>query len=153
MPARIAALTLATLLLVSIAGAYYVNDVISSARKIEVRLAGAELKGVSLEEVTIEFLLNVTNPTGYRYEAELVKYDIYLQGVKIGNGSLEGVELPPNSSTLQHALTELSYSELSSALLSALMSGRFEFNVTGFLRVRVLTFLVDVRFSETKVLP
>ncbi|MEM1521194.1 MAG: hypothetical protein QXR35_01965 [Candidatus Korarchaeum sp.] len=151
MPTRTSALLI--LLLALILGAYYVNDVISSARRIEVRLAGAELRGASLEKATIDFLLNVTNPTGYGYEAELVKYDIYLQDIRIGNGSIEGVKLSPKSSVMEHAITEIRYSELSGALLSALMSGRFEVNVTGYVRVKALIFPVDLRFSEVRSFP
>lgn len=153
MPTRTSALVLVVLLLALVLGSYYVNDMISSARKIEVRLAGAELRGVDLERFNIDFLLNVTNPTGYAYEAELVKYDIYLQGIKIGNGSIEGVKLPPKSSVTEQAVTEIRYSELGSALISALMSGRFELNVTGYVRVKAIVFPVDLRFSEVRSHP
>ncbi|MEM2290820.1 MAG: hypothetical protein QW711_04210, partial [Candidatus Korarchaeum sp.] len=86
-------------------------------------------------------------------EAELVKYDIYLQDIRIGNGSIEGVKLSPKSSVMEHAITEIRYSELSGALLSALMSGRFEVNVTGYVRVKALIFPVDLRFSEVRSFP
>ncbi len=132
---------------------FYVNDMISSAKEVRVSLAGAELREASLERAKMDFLLNVTNPTRYQYEVELIEYDIYLQGVRIGNGSIKRLELTPKSSTIKHALTEIRYSELSIALLSSLMSGRFEINVTGYARVKALIFPVDLRFSEVRTFP
>ncbi|MCS7103785.1 MAG: hypothetical protein NZ992_07910, partial [Candidatus Korarchaeum sp.] len=152
MSTRATVLALASLLV--LVGAYlYVSDMVSSARRIDVNLAGAELKVTSFEKVDIDFLLNITNPTGYEYEVELVKYDIYLQGIKVGNGSVDRVKLSPKSSTLKHTITELRYSELTSALISALISGRFEVNVTGYLKVRTPVFPVDLRFSEVRSFP
>lgn len=147
----LAALLLLIILVLAIG--FYVNDMVSSAKKISIELAGVELKSLGLEKTTLDFILNLTNPTPYKYEAESVDYEIYLEGFKVGNGTLRGIKLEPGSHSLQKATTDLYYSELSKAALSALLSGKMEFNVNGTLKLRVIIFPIELKFSESRSYP
>jgi len=140
------------ILLILVASALYVNDMISSAKRISVNVEGMEIVGASFEKVTINVTLCMENPSNYHYSAEDVRYEIYFEEARVGNGSLNSIAIPPKSRVCESGLMDLYYSGLSKALMKILLEGKAGFDVNGTMRVKAIFIPVEVKFSERKTI-
>ncbi|MGC9104765.1 MAG: LEA type 2 family protein [Candidatus Methanodesulfokora sp.] len=140
------------LLILFVASAFYINDMISSAGKISVSIEKMELTGIGLQSATLNLTLGINNPSNYHYSAEEINYEVYVGGSRMGNGTARNLEIPPRSKIYQSSLMTLYYSELGKAAISFLVEGKLDININGTAKMRVLFFPVEVRFSETRTI-
>jgi len=141
----------AVVIILLVVSAFYLNDMISSAKRISVDVERVELVSAGLQAATVNVTLVVKNPSKYRYSAEEVRYEVYVEDVKIGNGTIEKLEIPPGS-TYQSSLMTLYYSELGRAVISFLTQGKIDVNINGTAKIKVLFFPVEVKFSERRTI-
>jgi LEA14-like dessication related protein len=135
-----------------IAAGFYINDMISSAKKISVKVDKMEIVSAGLEKATVRVTFCMENPSGYHYSAEDIRYNVYVEGTKVGNGTVEKVDILPKTTSCDSGLLDLYYSELGKAVVSFLLQGKVDVNVNGTMKVNVLFFPVEVKFSETRTI-
>jgi LEA14-like dessication related protein len=140
------------ILLILVASALYLNDMISSAKRISVNVERMEIAGASFEKVTINVTLCMENPSSYYYSAEEMRYGMYVEDAKVGNGSLNKIAIPPKSRVCESSLMDLYYSGLGKALTNLLSEGKIDLNVNGTMKVNVIFIPVEVKFSERKTI-
>ncbi|MGB9708750.1 LEA type 2 family protein [Infirmifilum uzonense] len=134
---------------VLIASALYLNDLVSSAERISVEVEKISVVSVGLQAANVNLTLAFNNPSNHKYTAEVVNYDVYIEGVKVGNGTITNLEIPPGT-TRQSSILTLYYAKLGKALMSLLTQGKIDITVNGTANIKVLFFPVEVKFSRTK---
>jgi LEA14-like dessication related protein len=140
------------IVIIVIAAGFYINDMISSAKKISVKVDKMEIVSAGLEKATLRVTLCMENPSNYHYSAENIRYDIYVEGERVGNGTIEKVEIPAKTRSCESGLLDLYYSGLGKAAISFLLEGKIDLNINGTMNVKVLFFPVEIKFSETKTI-
>ncbi len=140
------------LIIIIIAAGFYINDMISSAKKIRVEIDNMEIVSVGLEKATLNVTFCMENPSNYHYSAEDIKYDVYVKEERVGNGTVGRVDIPAKTKACESGLLDLYYSGLGKAVISFLLEGKIDVSINGTMKVKALFFPVEVKFSETKTI-
>jgi len=140
------------LIIIIITAGFYINDMISSAKKIRVEIDNMEIVSVGLEKATLNVTFCMENPSNYHYSAEDIKYDVYVKEERVGNGTVGRVDIPAKTKACESGLLDLYYPGLGKAVISFLLEGKIDVSINGTMKVKALFFPVEVKFSETKTI-
>jgi len=141
-------LLLAVIVLLALAA--YLYEMASSAKQIEARLEDIKVVGIGLKGIKLDISILVENPTGYHYSIDEIRYRIYVEEIEVGRGISRDIDLPPKSTSVQHAEVDLNYSSLGRAFLELISKGSVGVKVNGTAVMRILMVPVEVPFSEVK---
>jgi LEA14-like dessication related protein len=153
---RLKALAILILVVIVAAAGFYINDMISSAKKISVKVDKIEIVSAGLEKVTVRVTFCIENPSGYHYSAEDIRYSVYYKEVELGNGTIKNIEIPAKTTTYKDGLFDLHYRKLigivGSAIVDLLINGKLDVDINGTMKVKTLLSSEEIKFSETRTI-
>ncbi len=97
-----------------------------------VTLQQVSVTGIGLTGGSINVVLQVYNPNGYKLDALKMTYQVDIGDIKLGDGELDGrFVVPGNDSSLVHLPVRFTYAGLGAAGRSLLNSGSVDYRVRG----------------------
>ena len=132
--------------------------VISSCLSYEevkiVKFAGMDVKQMSMQGVTVDVNVQVSNPNNYKISVVKTNLTIWLNGKDLGKANIKGnLVLPKNSNEVHKITITLKGSQLKSAMpsmLSAALGGQMKMQLKGTItaKARMLRKKIDVDFTD-----
>ena len=97
-----------------------------------VTLQEVSVTGIGLTGGSVDVVLQVYNPNGYKLDALKMTYQVDIGDIKLGDGELDGrFVVPRNDSSLVHLPVRFTYAGLGAAGRSLLNSGSVDYRVRG----------------------
>ncbi len=115
----IAGIVLAILVILLGAGLYLFSQIQEKEafKNVEMDFESVEIKNIDLQQTTLNLNLKVYNPNKIPATLDGADYEIYLQGIYIGNGSLnEQLTIPPNETKIARSEVNVRYKNLNQLL-------------------------------------
>lgn len=101
-------------------------------REPDVQLREFVITGLGLTGGSVDVVLQVHNPNGYKLEALSMTYRVDVDSIKLGEGELDGrFVVPQKDSALVHLPVRFTYAGLGAAGRSLLSSGSINYRVRG----------------------
>ena len=98
----------------------------------EVRFRNLEVKGLGLDGGTVDVVLSVYNPNGYRLEATRLNYQLFVDSIPLGTGAIDQrFAVQSGDSTVVRLPVTFRYAGLGSAGRSLLSRGAVNYRVLG----------------------
>ncbi len=119
MQTKIIAGIFAILVILLIAGLYLFSQIQEKEafKNVEMDFESVEIKGIDLQQMTLNLNLKVHNPNKIPATLDGADYEIYLEGIYIGNGSLnEKITIPSNETKIVRSEVNVRYENLNNLL-------------------------------------
>jgi len=86
-------------------------------KSVEIDFEGVEIKSIDLQQITLNLNLKCYNPNKIPATLDGADYEIYLQGIYIGNGSVnERITIPSNETKTVRSEVDIKYENLNQLL-------------------------------------
>jgi len=113
--------------------------------KLRVEVAGASITRLGLTSCDVAIRFKYTNPSDHDTPTFWVSsYSVYLNGELVGTGSMPPTKVVARSSVYQDLTVTVEYSRVTRALVDAILKGKFQVEVRGEVRARILLGLLEV---------
>jgi len=101
-------------------------------KNCEFRFAGTKIKEIALSYLKLELIIDVTNPNSIEVVLDRIAFDLFVNDEKIAKGSHNAkLRIPSGESKKVKPLVTLHYSEIGTALLSAIKNLSATYKVVG----------------------
>jgi len=115
----IAVIVLAILVILVGAGLYLFSQIQEKEafKNVEIDFESVEIKDIGVEQITLNLNLKVHNPNKIPATLDGADYEIYLEGIYMGNGSLnEKITIPLNETKIVRSEVNVKYENLNRLL-------------------------------------
>ncbi len=119
MKTKIIAGIFAILVILLIAGLYLFSQIQEKEafKNVEMDFESVEIKNIDLQQITLNLNLNAYNPNKIPATLDGADYEIYLNGVYMGNGTFnEQLIIPPNETKIARSEVNIKYENLNQLL-------------------------------------
>ncbi len=119
MKTKIIAGIFAILVILLIAGLYLFSQIQEKEafKNVEMDFESVEIKNIDLQQITLNLNLKAYNPNKIPATLDGADYEIYLDGIYIGNGTLnEQLIIPPNETKIARSEVNIKYENLNRLL-------------------------------------
>ncbi|MBD3286412.1 hypothetical protein GF359_07625 [candidate division WOR-3 bacterium] len=124
-------------------------------KNCEYRFAGTKIAEIALSYIRLELIIDVTNPNSIEVVLDRIAFDLFVNDEKIAKGSHNAqLRIPSGESAKVRPVVTLHYSEIGTALLSAIKNMSATYRVVGTVYfdtgVGSFSFPVTIVEGETK---
>lgn len=145
------AIAIAILLVISVIGfaGYVIQCEKLAAESLEISLEDVAVTRVGVTSCDIALRLRFYNPTDHDAPPLSAEYDVYIGDEWVGHGTLSEIRVPAHASMQTDTTITLEYSEVSQAVVQALVWGVFagegvDVTIKGVVHARVLFGLIPI---------